>query len=214
MKFKINSRFLISIFSVLFCASQAVATIVFAPSSTKNEIKKGSNTSGERKIKYWSSKFSPSFSLRYPECWNAIPHAYTSDGPDSLYLESTDSCPKSEQGKWRINFTAPPGGVVIGKPEGHGQEMKLNEKLVKFYDQVKSIPSKEKGEGPESYIFWTAIFPCGEVKLSMQYIVPVDKQDLDKLSKVHIVPEVFKKFINGFECHAPVDRPKSSLDSL
>ncbi len=217
MLLKFISRWLFCISSVLIFLNLVELPIVFAATLAKNEkkkIEKSSSPSSEEKTKYWSSQVNPSFFLRYPGCWQALPQPHLSDVPDMLFLISSDSCPKSEQGKWRINFIAPPGDVLVGKPEGHGQEMKLNEKLVKFYDQVKAIPSKEKGEGPMSYIFWTATFPCGEVKLSMQYIVPIDKQDLEKLSKDHIVPEVFKKFINGFECHIPVDRPKSSLDSL
>ncbi len=143
--------------------------------------------------KVWSSGVNPYFSIHYPECWREGKNVHLFDIPDRLDLFSSPDCPKSDQGSWHIGFMPPPDRPLPAGPKEREQEININGISAQFYDQIVFDSTAEN-------IIWTVRFRCDGHLLSAEYSDHLDKSELEKAAKNHVVPEVFKKFVASFQC--------------
>jgi len=153
----------------------------------------------------WSSGSDERILVRFPDCWKIERHGKFVDTRNILKLTSSDKCPKSDQGNWSIIFVADHNQNITkdwksNLPKGHSQEVKINGLKVNFYDNLSLSESKHgKEEEYPARISWIATFECAK-PLETSYTAPVNISEIDRYKTDPVVPEVFKKFISGFEC--------------
>jgi len=164
----------------------------------------------DEKLTGWMGGFRFDVHVRFPECWHQDTRnrVWVTDVlfEDPLELESTESCPREYQGEWKMYFS-PSRDVDRGKdwwkphvPNGHMERIRINGNIVFFFDQTTVVTDRNsKKMNLEPKIEWLAIMECQHT-FEAHYYEPVDKAKGDEMAKIHVVPDVFKKFLSGVDC--------------
>ena len=192
MKLKIsNFRFRLTLFFILL--------LISISSFSKDKILKGEKLNSKVE---WSSKKLPYFSVHYPECWKSDDPLKSTDVPDGIVLVPTNKCPQQDQGLWKILFIAetyPPKSMNPVNLTPDRQKLDINGMTVWVSDKVNNRIDRRKNNEKVSEKIWTASFDCNKLPLQAKYIEPLESQNVRSNSD-HILPEVFKTFLSGFNC--------------